>query len=99
MPKRREVIADELRNLADDLESLWRAATRDPAKEKQRERAWMLLSGALNAAATVAAKQAVARLWPILTGEEPLVGMRSPRPAKGMPEAERRAADAERTTA
>jgi hypothetical protein len=36
MPKKRDLIADELSTLADDLESLWRAATRDPKKEARR---------------------------------------------------------------
>jgi hypothetical protein len=99
MAKRRDVIADELRTLADDVESLWRAATRDPDKEARRERVWMLLSGALAAAATMASRRAVAKLWPILTGEEPLMGPRPVRPAAGMPEreAQARAAESDRT--
>lgn len=99
MPKRRDVIAEELRTLADDLESLWRAVTKDPAREARRERMWTILSGGLAAAATMASRRAVAKLWPILTGEEPLVGPRPPRPAPGMPEREARAraAETERT--
>jgi hypothetical protein len=71
MPKRRDVMAEELTTLADDLERLWRAATRDPKKEARRERTWMILSGVLSAASTMAARQIAARLWPILTGETP----------------------------
>ena len=74
MAKRRDLIAEELRELADDLESLWRTATRDPKKEARRERTWTILSGALAAASTMAARQLLARLWPILTGERPPLG-------------------------
>jgi hypothetical protein len=71
MPKRRDVIAEELSTLADDLERLWNAATRDPKKEARRERTWMIVSGVLSAASTMAARQIAAKLWPILTGETP----------------------------
>jgi hypothetical protein len=71
MPNRRDVIAEELSTLADDLERLWKAATHDPKKEARRERMWMLVSGALSAASTMAARKVAAKLWPILTGEVP----------------------------
>jgi hypothetical protein len=71
MPKRREAIADELSTLADDLERLWRAATHDPKKEARRVRTWMMVSGVLSAASTMAARRMAAKLWPILTGETP----------------------------
>jgi hypothetical protein len=80
MSKRTELVAEQLRKLAADLEGLWIAATHDPKKETRRERAWMVFSGALAAAATVAARRAVSKLWPILTGEEPPVAR--PRPAR-----------------
>ncbi len=73
MPKRREVVAEQLRELADDLDDLWKALTRDPAAEKRKERAWTLLTGAIGAAATMASRRAVTKLWPILTGEQPLM--------------------------
>jgi hypothetical protein len=79
MPKRRDVIAEQFRELADDLESLWRAATRDPKKEARRERAWTILSGALAAASTMASRKLLAKLWPILTGEQPPAGAGPPR--------------------
>jgi hypothetical protein len=69
MPNRRDVVVEQLQALADDLEQLWKAATRDPAVERRKERAWMLLTGALGALATIASRRAVAKLWPILTGE------------------------------
>ena len=79
MPKRRDVVAEQLKALADDLEALWRAATRDPKAEARRERAWTILSGALAAASTMAARKVVARLWPILTGETPPSGAGPPK--------------------
>jgi hypothetical protein len=69
MQNRRELVAEQLHALADDLEQLWKAATRDPAAERRKQRAWVLLTGAFGALATMAARQAFARLWPILTGE------------------------------
>jgi hypothetical protein len=74
MPKRRDVVAEQLRELADDLENLWRAATRDPKKEARRERTWTIVSGALAAASTMASRRLLAKLWPILTGERPPAG-------------------------
>jgi hypothetical protein len=79
MAKRRDLVVDQLRALADDLEELWRAATRDPAAEKRKERAWIALNGALGAAATLVSRRALAKLWPILTGEPP-PGTRAPAP-------------------
>ena len=82
MPNRRDVMAEQLHALADDLEALWRAATRDPKQEARRERAWMILSGALSAAATMGARQIVSRVWPILTGESAPSGPRPPKQAQ-----------------
>jgi hypothetical protein len=71
MENRRGLVVQQLHALADDLEELWRAATRDPAAERRKQRAWVLLTGALGAAATMASRKALAKLWPILTGEPP----------------------------
>jgi len=71
MAKRRDVIAEELTTLADDLERLWRAATQDPKKEARRQRTWMIVSGILSAASTMAARRIATKVWPILTGETP----------------------------
>ena len=87
MANRRELVADQLHALADDLEQLWKAATRDPVAERRKQRAWVLLTGALGAVATMAARQAFAKLWPILTGE-PTPWTTSP-PASRKPERER----------
>jgi len=71
MPKRKDVVAEQLHELADDLEDLWKALTRDPAVEKRKERIWTLLTGALGVAATMGSRRVIAKLWPILTGEQP----------------------------
>jgi hypothetical protein len=88
MPKRRDLVVEQLQALADDIEELWRAATRDPAAEKRKERAWMLLTGALGAASTMASRKAVTKLWPILTGEPP-PGTKAPAPPAAAPPRER----------
>ena len=71
MANRRDLVVEQLRALADDLEELWKAATRDPAAERRKQRGWVLLTGALGALATLASQKALAKLWPILTGEPP----------------------------
>jgi hypothetical protein len=82
MPKRRDLVAEQVRTLADDIENLWRAATHDPKKEARRERAWTVVSGVLAAASTMASRKLLAKLWPILTGENPPSGRGAPaRPA------------------
>jgi hypothetical protein len=91
MAKRRDVIADQLHELADDLEGLWRAATHDPKKEARRERAWMIVSGVLSAASTMAARRIATKIWPILTGEEaptPKIQTKPPRTHAEQPQAE-----------
>jgi hypothetical protein len=71
MPKRKDVVVEQLHELADDLEDLWRALTRDPAAEQRKQRGWTIFMGIFAAAATMASRRAVAKLWPILTGEQP----------------------------
>jgi hypothetical protein len=83
MPNRRDAVAEQLRELADDLENLWRAATRDPKKEARRERIWMMVSGALGVASTMASRKLLAKLWPILTGEMPPTGAGAQQRASG----------------
>jgi hypothetical protein len=88
MPRRRDLVAEQLEALADDFEQLWKAVTRDPAAEKRKERAWMLLTGVLGAASTMASRKLVAKLWPILTGEPP-PGTKAPSPPAAAPPRER----------
>jgi hypothetical protein len=78
MANRRDLVGEQLRALADDLEELWKAATRDPAAEKRKERLWMLLTGALGVASTMASRRLLLKLWPILTGEPPPPGPTRP---------------------
>lgn len=87
--KRRDVVGEQLRVLADDLEELWKAATRDPAAERRKERTWALLTGALGAVATMASRKVLTKVWPILTGE-PVPSVAPPRtpPASREPERE-----------
>jgi len=94
MPKRRDVISDQLQALADDLESLWRAATRDPKAEARRERAWTILAGVLSAASTMAARQLAGRIWPILTGETPPTGGAQKQPPRPQQQTEERPREA-----
>ena len=77
MANRRDLVVEQLHALADDLEALWKAATRDPVAEQRKQRGWLLLTGALGAVATMASRKALAKLWPILTGE-PAPGMKAP---------------------
>ncbi len=71
LAKRRDLVVEQLHALADDLEELWKAATRDPSAEQRKQRGWILLTGALGAVSTMASRKALAKLWPILTGEPP----------------------------
>jgi hypothetical protein len=71
MPRRSDVVAEQLNALAENLENLWRAATRDPAKEARRERAWTMLMAGVGVAATMVTRRVLAKAWPILTGEPP----------------------------
>jgi hypothetical protein len=87
--KRRELVAQQLRVLADDLEQLWKVATRDPAAERRKQRGWILLTGALGAASTMASRKVMTKLWPILTGEPvPSVAPPSAPPSSREPEPE-----------
>ena len=92
MAKRRELVVEQLHALADDLEELWKAATRDPAAERRKQRGWVLLTGALGAVSTIASRRVLAKIWPILTGEQP-PGPKGPQAPQGPPAPER---DAER---
>jgi hypothetical protein len=74
---RRKAVADDLRVLAGDLRNLVETATTDLDARKRKERRWRLLSVAFAVLATLAARRVTARLWALLTGEQP--------PAKGPP--------------
>ena len=99
MPKRKDLVADQLSTLADDLERLWRTATQDPKAEARRERAWMIVSGVLSAASTVVARKAAAKLWPILTGEVPPTTKVQTQPPPQRPRSDETAERSEQPTA
>jgi|GEM_PF-6958976 len=44
---------------------------RDPKAERRKRLVWGLLQGALGAVATIGARRLGARLWGVLTGEQP----------------------------
>jgi hypothetical protein len=71
MPNRRDVVVEQLDDLKTDLEALWVALTHDPKKERRKERAWTILTGALGAVAAIGARQVATRAWGVLTGEPP----------------------------
>jgi hypothetical protein len=71
MPKRRDVVREQLEALTVDLEGLWVAVTADPKKEARKERIWTLFAGVLSAAAAMAARRTTAKAWTVLTGEPP----------------------------
>jgi hypothetical protein len=71
MVNRKDAVMQQLNQLAGDLQELWKAATRDPAVEQRKQRAWSIISGVIGAAAAMASRRAVAKFWPILTGEPP----------------------------
>jgi hypothetical protein len=71
MTDRREAVAEDLRALATDLKSLLESATTDPKERARKERRWRVLYTAFGIASTVAARRGAAKVWGILTGEEP----------------------------
>jgi len=71
MPKRQDVVREQLGELRTNLEALWVALSADPKKQARRERAWSVFSGILIAAATMAARRSTAKAWAVLTGEQP----------------------------
>jgi hypothetical protein len=71
MPTKNDVVAEQLATIRQDLRDLWTALTTDPKKQKRKEQAWSILTGALAAATTVVARQTATKLWTRLTGEPP----------------------------
>jgi hypothetical protein len=71
MSSRRELAMEDLERLGHDLRRLWTSVTKDPKKEKRKERGWSLLYGATSAGFALVARRILMRAWPILTGEEP----------------------------
>jgi hypothetical protein len=71
VPKKREVVAEELSNLTSDLRSLLTTLTTDPQEQARKERRWKLLYGGLSAVAALLARRLASKSWAILTGERP----------------------------
>jgi hypothetical protein len=81
MPKRGDVVTDQLDELKTDFTALWVALTRDPKKEARKERAFTILTSALGAVAALGARRVATKAWGVLTGEAPPVARRPQRPA------------------
>ncbi len=64
MPKRHEVVREQLGEVRKDLEALWVALSADPKKQARRERAWSLFARVFAAAATMAARRSTAKAGP-----------------------------------
>lgn len=71
MPSKNEVLAEELRTLADDLKQVYVTVTTDPKEQRRKELQWRLLYGGLSAVFAVVARKLAAKGYGILTGEEP----------------------------
>jgi hypothetical protein len=71
MPTKSAVVSQQLGALGEDVKQLWVAITADPKREARKQRAWSIVSGILAAAATIVARRGAARVWAIVTGEQP----------------------------
>ena len=71
MADRRELLAEQLRTIADDLRGLVVTARHDPKERARGDRVRTLLFGGLVAVLTLAARKLVAKVWHVLTGEPP----------------------------
>jgi hypothetical protein len=91
MAEKREILAEDLRRLADDLKDLVVTLTTDPKEQQRKERRWGILQVALSAVFTLAARRVLVKAWCVLTGEAPPAAQ----PAAGQqPEAARETATA-----
>ncbi|MDQ2982390.1 MAG: DUF4235 domain-containing protein [Actinomycetota bacterium] len=89
MPKRKDLVAEQLDELKHDLEQLWDAIVRDPKKEARKQRMWTVLVGVLSAGGTLAARKLAAKTWSILTGEQPPIARPAPGSAPRNPPTQR----------
>jgi hypothetical protein len=83
MPKRRDVVVEQLDKLRTDLQGLWIALTKDAKAEARKQRAWLLFAGILGAAGAMGARRVAARAWGVLTGETPPMPQAKPQPPRG----------------
>ena len=90
MPAKSDVLAQELRTLADDMKQLLVTLKTDPKEQRKKELRWRLLYGGLSAVFAVAGRRVATRAWQVLTGEEP--------PTKRAPQPQQQPAPTEETT-
>ena len=67
----KSAVSQQLGVLGEDVKELWVAITADPKRQARKQRAWGIVSGVLGAVATMAARRGAARVWAIVTGEQP----------------------------
>jgi hypothetical protein len=93
MPRRRELVGEQLEELLQDLKDLKVAVLADPKKQARKERLWALLLAAMGTVATIAARRVAAKAWSVLTGEQPPTARPAPshgsRPPARPPEPQR----------
>ena len=71
MPKKQDIVSEQLDELKQDLRDLWVALTKDPKKQARKERTWTILAGVFAAVGTVASRKLATKIWGVLTGEAP----------------------------
>jgi hypothetical protein len=71
VPKKRDVVEEQLTELRQDLHDLWVALTADPKAQQRKERLWAIVAGVSGALATLAARRTATKIWAVLTGEAP----------------------------
>jgi len=60
MPKRSDVVVEQLEELKTDFGALWVGLTHDPKQEARKKRLWLVLTGALGAVAALGARRLAA---------------------------------------
>jgi hypothetical protein len=71
MPSKSDLLADELRTLADDMKQVLVTLRTDPKEQRNKELQWRLLYGGLSAVFAVVGRKLATRAWHVLTGEQP----------------------------
>jgi hypothetical protein len=99
MANKRNVVAEELRSLAQDLKERLAALTTDPKEQAKKQRRWRILYGLSTAIFTLAARRLAARAWAILTGEQPPTARRAEPQATRAPAASPEAGPSPEATA
>jgi hypothetical protein len=71
MATRRDVAAEQIRGLTEDLKRLAQAVSHDPKKQARKERGWRILNTVSTVVFTLVARRVAARVWGVVTGERP----------------------------